>query len=343
MLNETMTPHEERQPAAVATTVAWLEEELRETKAALGRQQQAIEQLNGHIWDLATALHRTEDSIAALAPRLDILPEYDAVLHQIRDQIARLHEHGLGADARVADLFHAVQGEAERDREILNEFAHRLEAAERTVQQTHPRFEAIDEAARRTMEAVALLRQHLAELQRSHEATDTRLSRSVEAAGRTEHEFARLNGEVESLRRQDAAVADRVQVYTEMVKRLEAQISAVAADVTVKQDLLERIQLARVELHRVEERTAALEAVLNDLRQADDEAARQLSLLQGRDRGLNERLIGLQSEFATYRTVVAEQFQRLQQAQERAKRRQIEDLEREIREMRIHGFRPLDE
>jgi hypothetical protein len=40
---------------------------------------------------------------------------------------------------------------------------------------------------------------------------------------------------------------------------------------------------------------------------------------------------------------VAEQFLRLQQTQERIKRRQIEEMEREIREMRIHAFRPVEQ
>jgi chaperonin cofactor prefoldin len=111
----------------------------------------------------------------------------------------------------------------------------------------------------------------------------------------------------------------------------------------VKQDLVERIDLGRVERQRLEERVSVLEAVTADLRESDDDTDRRLSMLDGRDKGFNDRLVGLQSELAHYRTVVTEQFQRLHQSQERMKRRQIEDLEREIREMRIHAFRPVEE
>ena len=58
---------------------------------------------------------------------------------------------------------------------------------------------------------------------------------------------------------------------------------------------------------------------------------------------MNDRLAGLQNDLAAHRSAMAEQFQRLHQTQERARRRRIEDLEREIREMRTHAFRPVDD
>jgi chromosome segregation ATPase len=211
------------------------------------------------------------------------------------------------------------------------------------LQTNEPRFDALDEASRRAMEAVTFVRQRIDELERVVEGFETRMTRLAETSGRTEHEFARLGGEIETLHRQDATQAERVQIYTEMLKRLESQISLVSSEVAVKQDVLERIELARLELHRLEERISVQEAHTGELRDADEETRRLITLLDGRDRGMNDRLIGLQNDLANYRTIVAEQFHRLHQAQERARRRQIEDLEREIREMRTHAFRPVDD
>ena len=90
-------------------------------------------------------------------------------------------------------------------------------------------------------------------------------------------------------------------------------------------------------------RAEPLEALAAELRTAGEEIGRQLTRLDGRDKGLYDRLTGMQAELAASRAQVLEQFQRLQVTQERLKRRQIEDLEREIREMRIHAFRPVEE
>ena len=193
------------------------------------------------------------------------------------------------------------------------------------------------------MEAYDHVRQRLDEIERTASAQENRVMRMTETGGRSEHEFTRLTGEIEGLHRQDATLAERVQIYTEMLKRLESQIARVASDLAVKQDLQERIDLGRVALHRLEERILVLEAAGAELHEAHEDVGRRIAMLDGRDKGLADRLSGLQSELAAYRALVTEQFQRLHQTQERLKRRQIEDLEREIREMRVHAFRPVEE
>lgn len=338
-----MATYEERQSAALAATVAWLEDELREAKTLIVRQQQALDQLSTQLWEVTSALHKAEDALAALPARFDVLPEYDLQLRQLKDDVSRFHERELATESRLNELARAHQGDAERVRALLNDLSHRLEAAERSIAEDAPRFDGLDESTRRSMEIASSARQRLDELERQLDAQDNRLTRIVEAGGRAEQEFARLSGEVEALHRQDATLAERVQIYTEMIKRLEAQISVVSSDVAVKQDLVERIDLSRVERQRLEERVAVLETLVSDLREGTEDVDRRLSVLDGRDKGFNDRLVGLQSELAHHRAVVAEQFQRLHQAQERMKRRQIEELEREIREMRIHAFRPVEE
>jgi chromosome segregation ATPase len=338
-----MATYEERQSAALSATVAWLEDELREAKTLIVKQQQALDQLSAQLWEVTSALHKAEDVLATLPPRLEVLPEYDTQLRQLKDDLNRVHEQGLATEGRLNDLVRVRQSESERDRAVLNDHSHRLEAAERGIAQGLPRFDALDEASRRSMESVTAMRQRVDELDRQTEGLDGRLTRLVEAGGRTEQEFGRLNGEVEALHRQDTTMAERLQIYTELLKRLEAQISVVSSEVAVKQDVMERIDLLRVERQRLEERVSVLEAITADLRESDDDMDRRLSMLDGRDKGFNDRLVGLQSELAHYRAVVTEQFQRLHQSQERMKRRQIEDLEREIREMRIHAFRPVEE
>src|SRR6476660_4986487 len=99
-----MATYEERQSAALATTVAWLEDELREAKTLIVKQQQAIDALGAQIWEMTTALHKAEDALAGLAPRLEVLPAYDQQLRQLKDDIARSHEQALSTETRLAEL-----------------------------------------------------------------------------------------------------------------------------------------------------------------------------------------------------------------------------------------------
>ena len=334
---------EERQTAALANRVAWLEDELRDARASMTKLAQALEQSQAQVWELRGHVHHVEDGVAALVPQLAGIPGLDEQLRQLKDVIARVHEQALGTDTRLAELGRQVDSAAERERQALNELAHRLDTVERQTQGTMARFDALDEGIRRGMEAVTLLRQRADEVARTVDGLETRLARVVETGGRTDHEFSRLGGEIDGLRKQDEVLAERIQVYTEMLKRLEGQISLVAADVLVKHDVFEQLDLSRVEIHRLEERVSIIESTADGLHDRDEETTRQVTLLEGRHKGLQERLTGLQSDFAGYRTYVNEQFQRMHQLQERLKRRQMEELERELRELRIHAFRSAED
>lgn len=341
---DAMNGSEERESAAaLAATVSWLEDELREAKSQLLRQQQTIDQLGGQLWDVTAALHKAEDLLAALPPRLAALPELDERLRALKDDLAALHEQTLHGAGRVAELGRAQQLDTERDRTVLNDLTRRLETAERGLQGGLPRFEALDEAGRRALELIGQLRQRMEAVERQVEATEARLGRVVDSGGRVEQEFTRLNGEVESLRGQDVTLGERLHVYSGMIKRLEGDLAMLGSEVGIGRDALERIDLNRLEVHRLEERLSLLEATASELRDRGDDAHHQLSLLEGRDKGIADRLTSLQGELAASRAQFADQFGRLHQVQERLKRRQIEDLEREIRELRIHAFRTPDE
>ncbi len=338
-----MAAPEERQTAALASTVAWLEDELRETRAALAKLAQAFEQTQTQLWELTNRLHRVEDAMGAISPQLAAIPRLDGQLVQLRDQLGAVQEQGVHAMARLAELDRELDAAIERERQARNELTHRLEAVERQARASASRIETVEESVRRALEAVSLARQRTDEIARDVDGLEGRLGRLLEAGNRIEHEQARLAGELDGLHRQDELVLERVQVYAEMVKRLEGQISLVAADVAVKQDVLEKIELARVETHRLEERLAALEAATETLRDQSGEVERAIGLLEGRQKGFQERLTALQADLAAQRTSVNEQFQRLHQLQERLKRRQIEDLERDLREIRIFAFRTAEE
>lgn len=338
-----MAAPEERQTAALASTVAWLEDELRETRAALAKLAQAFEQTQTQLWELTNRLHRVEDAMGAISPQLAAIPRLDGQLVQLRDQLGAVQEQGVHATARLAELDRELDAAIERERQARNELTHRLEAVERQARASASRIETVEESVRRALEAVSLARQRTDEIARDVDGLEGRLGRLLEAGNRIEHEQARLAGELDGLHRQDELVLERVQVYAEMVKRLEGQISLVAADVAVKQDVLEKIELARVETHRLEERLAALEAATETLRDQSGEVERAIGLLEGRQKGFQERLTALQADLAAQRTSVNEQFQRLHQLQERLKRRQIEDLERDLREIRIFAFRTAEE
>lgn len=323
--------------------MAWLEDELRESRATIAKLSQSLEQAQTRIGELAAYVRRVDDSVAAIVPQLAALPVLDDQLHGLKDLTGRVHEQSLITSSRTAEIARDVELLGARDRQTLNELAHRLDAVERQGQGTAMRFDHLEEGSRRAIEALTLMRQRSDEVGRSADALEARLARLADTGIRADHEFGRIGSELDSLRKQDEVISERVQVYTEMFKRLEGQIALVAADVAVKHDVGEKIDLQRVEMQRVEQRLSQLEAAFVGLHDRDGTLAEQITLTENLSRGFQSHLAQLTEDLTASRTSVSEQFQRLHQLQERLMRRHLEEMERDLRELRVHAFRIAEE
>lgn len=335
--------HDERQTALLAETVAWLDAELRGTRDVTLKLARALDQSRTEIRELSGALHAIDDRVAGIVPRLTAIPEVAAQVGDVRDLLARMHDQGQAAEARMTEIARLVDTTAARERAALNDLSHRLDAVERQSGGASARFEGLEESTRRAMEATAQLRAQLDDGLRTIEGLDARLVRAIESGNRTEAEFSRIGSEMEALRRQHEMLADRIHAAAEVVKRVDNRITGVASEAAIKQGVLEAIDLQRVQTHRLEERLAGIETATESLREHAEEMSRQVKLVDGRQSGFMQRLDVLKSEAESAQAAVREQFQRLYALNERLKRLQLEQLERELRELRVHAVHTQEE
>jgi hypothetical protein len=68
-----------------------------------------------------------------------------------------------------------------------------------------------------------------------------------------------------------------------------------------------------------------------------------ITLLEGRHSGLGERVAGMRRDIAEVVDHVREEFTKYNQMLEKQRRKQIQGLEQELREMKFHAFRPPEE
>lgn len=331
--------YEQRQQAAVNDVLAWLEDELRETKAQVARLRQELDQSTGRISELTSGVHTAQEGAKAATTRLDEMPPFSHLIGQVRDNLSEAEAQAATTERRLTEGLRVQQVEVERLRQELNGTYRRIEVLERAIEGWGGRFERLDETDHHLQEAISLLRQRYEEIERRQESAEASSTRGADSFKRYEHELGRLTTEIEGLHKQDTLVGERSQVHGQMIKRLEQQIDAVAADVTAQAEIFEKLDLLQAELHRIENRISAAEGVDEGQRDQIDDQQRLLGLLDGKDRGFAERLLHLQEELVSYRAQVAEQFQRLHKALDHQKRRQIEDLERDLRELKLSAFR----
>jgi chromosome segregation ATPase len=333
----------ERQSAQIASTLAWLEDTARESRSQIARCLQQIEQVNTQVWELTHRLQRSEEVAQALAAELGVIPRLDETMTALADKIVRTEDRQTALETRLVDAVRQEQVDADRTRGELNELFKRVEGWERLTQGWSGRLEVLEEASRRAREGASIVQQRVDDFERFIEAVDQRAGRTADAVKHVGNEFAVLHTEIEALQKIDAAQGERLQVYNEMIKRVEEEIAAVAEQQDVRREFAEKFELHRTNIRRVEERINAIEARGDAVRERLDEHGRSLALIDARDRAFRDRVGELHEALAAYRAHLGEYFQQVQALGEKQRRQQIEALEREIRELKLHAYRAADE
>jgi chromosome segregation ATPase len=288
-------------------------------------------------------LHRAEEVAAALSNELGAVPGLQTQVSSFAERIVHLEDHQLDIDGRFTDAVRQHQLEIDYIRSQANDLVKRVENWDRLTANWQPRFDALEEGGRRSQEASTVVRQRVEDFERFIEIVDQRAARTADGLKRYEQDLARLSVELETLYRQDATLSEHMQVYGEFIRRIEDELGAVAQQADVRREFNEKLDLQRSGVRRAEERLNALEAAEHGVSDRLEEHERVLTSLDNRERTYRERVTALQEEIAAYRTHVGEQFQKLQATFERHRRRRIEEIEREIRELKVNGYRPQDE
>jgi chromosome segregation ATPase len=94
---------------------------------------------------------------------------------------------------------------------------------------------------------------------------------------------------------------------------------------------------------RIDQRLNSLEEAAEAVASEVDKLQGAVTLLDGRHAGLGERVAGIRRDIAEVVDHVRAEFQKYNQLMEKQRRKQIQSLEQELREMKFHSFRPPEE
>lgn len=315
-----------------ATGLGWVQDQLYQLKSQVAQLEQQLAHLQSLATQLTESLRTTEASLreallgAAQAPRLqEELNQAVALIVQLQDQQAEAKE-------RLDALSRQRQTEESRDQQEWLEVARRTEQLERQVASWHDRQAGVDEVGRRFQEGLSQLRQQFQQVEQRLEVAESKAARSLEGANRAEHTLTQVEASILALQREDETLTERVRVTADVAHRLESVVGQNLQELQRLELLAERIELHRAERQRLEDRALRLEEELAELRGRVEKEEEQQARLGGRQQGLASRLDALQEQVTEQRALLVDQIRRLIATQDRTKRRQIQELEREIRE-----------
>jgi hypothetical protein len=101
--------------------------------------------------------------------------------------------------------------------------------------------------------------------------------------------------------------------------------------------LAERVELLRAERQRLEDRTSRAEESLEDVRGRMEREEEFSTHVDARLKAQDGRIDHIHSSTLDYRRTLTEQLLKLNQTLERMKRREVEETERQVKELRLQA------
>lgn len=323
-------------PESVDGWVSVFEEDLAGQRARLTELLQSAERDRRELAATQERLRETEalalravSQTAAMSARLD-------EIQTLRERFGRfqstLDEHGERLDLALRQLRHEVDAE----RENLTQAVRRLDAVDQTVGEAAERLAAIDETLRRQADTDDDLSQRIAQAESHVEAGDARIAANAEAV-------RRAHADQRAADARDELHDRRLTELTERFNAAQQSLLRVRETADQWEDLMAAVEGMRARAddarRMLDEATAAAASVRREFETMEErigDIERGAEQLRSRDSHRERALALLSDELERLRSESSREQQRFVALQEQIRRRQINDLEQEIRELKAY-------
>src|SRR3990172_4898004 len=136
----------EKPEASADSRLQWLDEELRQAKAALHKVEHELEQALNQIWNLDSGLRKLEEGGGDSAGAAAALSAIQEEVRQLRSQGDKLQDRQNALSGRSEEMGRQQQADLERERQERAALLKQAEGAARSVGRVENRDQLLAEA-----------------------------------------------------------------------------------------------------------------------------------------------------------------------------------------------------
>lgn len=318
----------------------WLETELRGVKASLAEFGDKTEQTQTQLWGLIDGQARGEQGTGTLAAQVSALSELPETIRILRERVERL-QGAVGQDGEQRELLaRQLRAEMQAERDERGELRRRAEFAEQASATIGEKQDTVEDLVRRLRDETALVSQRLEQMDISMHGVDSRLAAGAEGLRRVQGDGRNQSQEVERLDRALATIDERLEGVLDSVRRLQEE-AVRSGETTQEFDALrERFEAVRLSQDATVERSNDTARENETLTARITELERALERMRTRSEQ-HDRALGELRHAVTEATDASQRdAERFLAFQEKVRRREMSDLEQEVREIRGFGGSP---
>ena len=293
------------------------------------REERVISALDERLRELEGKTLSLGSDIGAAARQLDELQNLRERMNRFSGELA---EHRELVDTAVRQARQELDGV----RESGNDAMRRLQASEKSLSDLRDRLEVFDESIRRVNAEGGESAHRMSQIENSQVALGARISANADGIRRGASDGSALESRAETLERQLASLTERVELSYQSLRRvqetaeqwedLKTNVDALRGRVEESLQALDASKTVVSSVQRgfeaIEERIGNIERMGEQLRARDARRERSVS-------SLGDRIDSVSS-------LTAQEQERFVSLQEQVRRRQIEELEQEIRELKSY-------
>ena len=327
-----------REPPLTGDTLAWVHGELAEIKARLSMVQQAAEQSRAVATDAADTAHGTHAALNQFDGVAPAIMHLQDDLRSLREMLARAQDDVHSLRQSRDEVERRIITDEDRVRQDKNDAAHRFAELERHIESWQDRFSGFEEHYRRNLEMNSQLAMRIEAIENQISETDTSQARTFSTLSRMDQEIQRISSTVLALQSEDSAHRERVNSTTEALRRLEAETEAVRLETTRISRLDDRLELVQAERTRHNERLNEIATELTKIDSRLNVAEERTSVIESRISGYQEELRKLRERLQLEREQLGVYLHSIRDLEADLRKRQIANLEKDIRDIRGRAF-----
>jgi chromosome segregation ATPase len=331
----------ETRESTMGEALAWLEDELGRTRDEHLKLVSQMDQVQRQVYDLLDQIDQNERMVRAIEPRFQPLRGIPDKIGQLDEATEHIRYQVSTQKAEIDNAIRLLQAEAEYDREERADAIRRIGAATNELAALAASVSQVQSQVTQATQAASTVIERQREVEDRVHQFGLRLDRNIEVHRDLEDRVKRAV--LQGIEERFAVVFERLQLVGEMVARTERVVEAVSNERSIRQDVLEQISLWRDQHTRLEGRVASVEEIADRVLTEVDKVHGEIALVEGRHAGLGERVAGIRRDIAEVVDHVRDEFAKYNQLNEKQRKKQIQVLEQELREMKFHAFRPPEE
>lgn len=311
----------------------WLEDQLQEATARIHKLENEIEQALKHIWSVDADVRTLTEAVTASGAASAAVDKLREDLRQVSERMSRVQDRQTELGDRVDKTHRERRAEAGRDRQELGALAKQLEAVERGFAKYEARTQSIEEALRHAEEEISGVRLAGEAIERSVKEIMTRVERSDEAANRIGEDVTRLASYLDRLEKQDSQFKEQAKLTGEQVKRLAEQLDQLEELKDFQKEVRDLFARAAHEREQISQRVNIADKLSSESSDLAKALQQTVALMEQRSHNQGAQLTELAKQLQDLDEQTVSELRKLMKVTLRQRRRQLEALSQEIKEL----------